>query len=126
MARTRRHRWTIATALLALAGLITPLGLAHAHTMEREISIANESVLTKAPETFTISFVHAARFGSVQLRTATGETIPVRYQPPPAAATRFTIPLPRLAPDRYRLTWRVIAEDGHVMTGNVNFTIARQ
>jgi methionine-rich copper-binding protein CopC len=116
----------ICRAVLLSAGLLfTPLAMAQAHTMERAISIANNAVLQAAPETFTVSFVHPARFGSVQLRTVTGETVPIRYQPPTNATTDFTIPLPKLAPDRYRLTWRVIAEDGHVMTGAVNFTIAR-
>lgn len=112
--------------LLTAAIVFAPLALAQAHTMERAISIANDAVLQAAPETFTVSFVHPARFGSVQLRTATGETVPIRFQPPANAATTFTIPLPKLVPDRYRLTWRVIAEDGHVMTGSVNFTIARR
>ena len=116
----------IGRALLLSAGLLfAPLAMAQAHTMERAVSIANNAVLQTGPETFTVSYKHPARFGSVQLRTATGETVPIRYQPPANATTDFTIPLPRLTPDRYRLTWRVIAEDGHVMTGTVNFTIAR-
>lgn len=116
----------ICRAILLSAGLLfAPFAMAQAHTMERAISIANNAVLQAAPETFTVSFVHPARFGSVQLRTATGDTVPIRYQPPANATTTFTIPLPKLAPDRYRLTWRVIAEDGHVMTGTLNFTIAR-
>jgi methionine-rich copper-binding protein CopC len=98
--------------LLSVGLLFSSSDMAQAHTMERAISIANNAVLQAAPETFTVSYVHPARFGSVQLRTATGET--------------FTIPLPKLVPDTYRLTWRVIADDGHVMTGNVTFTIARR
>lgn len=114
-------------ALLMSVGLLcASFAMAQAHTMERAVSIANNAVLQAAPETFTVSYVHPARFGSVQLRTATGETVPIRYQPPANATTTFTIPLPKLAPDSYRLTWRVIAEDGHVMTGNVTFTIARR
>lgn len=117
----------ICRAVLLSAGiLLASSGMAQAHTMERAISIANNAVLQAAPETFTVSYVHPARFGSVQLRTATGETVPIRYQPPANATTTFKIPLPKLAPDRYRLTWRVIAEDGHVMSGTVNFTIARR
>lgn len=114
-------------ALLMSVGLLcASFAMAQAHTMERAVSIANNAVLQTAPETFTVSYVHPARFGSVQLRTATGETVPIRYQPPANATTTFTIPLPKLAPDSYRLTWRVIAEDGHVMSGTVNFTIARR
>jgi methionine-rich copper-binding protein CopC len=112
--------------LLSVGLLFSSSDMAQAHTMERAISIANNAVLQAAPETFTVSYVHPARFGSVQLRTATGETVPMRYQPPANATTTFTIPLPKLVPDTYRLTWRVIADDGHVMTGNVTFTIARR
>ncbi|GBF57915.1 hypothetical protein PbB2_01586 [Candidatus Phycosocius bacilliformis] len=112
--------------LMSVGLLCASFAMAQAHTMERAVSIASNAVLQTAPETFTVSYVHPARFGSVQLRTATGETVPIRYQPPANATTTFTIPLPKLAPDSYRLTWRVIAEDGHVMTGNVTFTIARR
>lgn len=110
--------------ILTLAMLATFVAPALAHTMVRSVSIADGATLKTSPRDITIIFEHAAKFGSVQLRTAAGERIPVAYVAPKAATTTFSIPLPQLAPDRYRITWRVIADDGHVMTGAVSFKVA--
>lgn len=111
----------VGTVLAVLA-----LGLAStalAHTMLRSTSIADGARLETAPPSVTIRFQHAAGLGSVQLATATGERVPLSYTPPRAMSDTFAIPLPRLEPDRYRLSWRVIADDGHVMAGAISFTV---
>lgn len=110
--------------VLAIAVLNVSLPAAFAHTSAQSISIADGARLKTGPEHLTITFKHPARFGSVSLQTAAGERIPVPYSPPKVPTSTFTIPLPRLAPDRYRATWRVIAGDGHVMTGAVSFTVS--
>jgi methionine-rich copper-binding protein CopC len=109
--------------LALFAATVAPATPALAHSMVRAVSIEDGARLNPAPTYVTIAFEHAARFGSVQLATAAGERVPITYKPPTQAATTFTIPLPRLAPDAYRLSWRVIAEDAHVMTGAVSFTV---
>lgn len=106
----------------ALLAAFSPI--AYAHTMVQSVTIADRSTLRAPPENISITFEHAASFGSARLTTATGEVIPLTYTPPRGASRTFTIPLPRLDPDRYRFTWRVIAEDGHVMSGGVMFTVA--
>jgi methionine-rich copper-binding protein CopC len=111
--------------IVAVALLAASVSTAFAHTMVQSVSIADGSRHQASPRQITITFQHAARFGSVRLQTEAGERIPVPYTPPTAATNTFTIPLPDLSPDSYRLTWRVIAEDGHVMTGSVSFTVVR-
>lgn len=108
----------------ALAALVLSLaGGALAHTMIRSTSIAEGARLEASPPSVTIRFEHAAGMSSVQLATATGERVPLSYTPPRAMNDTFVIPLPGLEPDRYRLSWRVIADDGHVMAGVLNFTV---
>jgi copper transport protein len=113
--------WRHFVLVVALLSALMPT--ASAHTSAQSISIADGAKLQTAPETVTITFKHTARFGSVRLETIGGERVPVSYTPPSAAATTFTIPFPPLRPDSYRVTWRVIATDGHVMTGAVAFTV---
>lgn len=115
-----RRLQTIAMAI-AMAGLLA--GGALAHTMLRSTSIPDGARLEAAPPTLTLRFEHRAGLGSVQLATLTGERIPLDFTPPRAMSDTFVIPLPRLEPDRYRLSWRVIAEDGHVMAGTISFTV---
>jgi copper resistance protein C len=99
------------------------VGGALAHTMLRSTSIADGARLEVAPSTFTLRFDHRAWLGAVQLATQTGERIPLDFVPSRAMSDTFVVPLPRLEPDRYRLSWRVIAEDGHVMAGTVAFAV---
>jgi methionine-rich copper-binding protein CopC len=112
--------------LVALALLATSVAPALAHTMLRSVSIAEGAELASSPAEVTIEFDHAAGMGTVQLATAAGERVPINWTPPRTLSSSFTIPLPRLQPDRYRLSWRVVAQDGHVMSGAVNFTVAAQ
>jgi copper resistance protein C len=117
------------TALIPVVGAVlaalvfSTAGVALAHTMVRSTSISEGARLEVSPPSVTIRFEHAAGMGSVQLATATGERVPLSYTPPRAMSDAFVIPLPRLEPDRYRLSWRVIADDGHVMAGALNFTV---
>lgn len=110
-------------AVCVLAGSLVA-GAAVAHTMVRTTSVAEGARLETAPPAITVQFEHPAIVGAVRLTTATGETVPLAWTPPRAAAVTMTVPLPRLDPDRYRLAWRVIAQDGHVMAGALNFTIS--
>lgn len=110
-------------AVVAL-GLFSIASLAQAHAMVRSVSIAEGATLTAAPPNLVIVFDHDAGLGSVRLTTASGEVVPLAFTPPRAMGKTFTIPLPRLEADRYKIEWRVIAQDGHVMAAGVNFVIS--
>jgi methionine-rich copper-binding protein CopC len=118
---TKTKLLTCLTAALLLAA---SAGASLAHTMVRAVSIAEGAVLASSPPSVTITFDHPAGMGAVRLETATGERVPIAWTPPRTLSASFIIPLPRLDPDRYRLTWRVVAQDGHVMAGAVNFSVA--
>jgi methionine-rich copper-binding protein CopC len=96
---------------------------AFAHTMIKSTTIAEGATLGASPPSVTVVLEHAAGIGSVRLTTVTGETIPLTFTPPRTIVATFTIPLPRLDPDRYKLEWRAIAQDGHVMAGAINFAV---
>lgn len=117
---TAAKNGTLAVTTVLLAWAAT----AQAHTMVRAVSIAEGAVLASSPPSVTITFDHPAGMGAVRLETATGERVPIAWTPPRTLSASFTIPLPRLDPDRYRLSWRVVAQDGHVMAGAVNFSVA--
>ncbi len=42
----------------------------------------------------------------------------------PRDATRLQVPLPPLAPGRYRVEWRVLSGDTHVTEGDFTFVVA--
>jgi len=106
---------------IMMGGLATTGALAH--TMVKSTTIEEGATLAASPPSVTILFDHAAGVGSVRLTTVTGETIPLNFIPPRTKVTSFTIPFPRLDPDRYKLEWRAIAQDGHVMAGGLSFGV---
>jgi methionine-rich copper-binding protein CopC len=108
---------------LIFAAAFAAAAPALAHTEVRETSIAENAALSAAPENFTVAFSAHTGLAVVSLTDAAGRAVDLNYTPPRQHASSFTIPLPRLAPGNYTLTWRTIAHDGHAMTGAVHFSI---
>lgn len=107
----------VAGAALALAGPVT------AHTSVRQANIAEGARLAENPRTFTMEVGADSGLASVQLTDAAGKAIPLDFTPPRAMAKKFSVPLPALAPGGYRIAWRMVGGDGHVMTGGVSFSV---
>ena len=107
-------------AFLALAAIAAP---ALAHTSVTAMSIAENAALTSAPSEFAVTFSAPTGLANVALTNASGQAVTLDYTPPRQMAASYTIPLPRLAPGAYTLSWRTIARDGHAMPGQVRFTI---
>lgn len=112
-----------AVGFAALTALSLAAGPAGAHTAVKSVSIAEGARLKAAPPSVTVTMGRPVGVGGVTLTTSAGRDVPLAYKPSRAMSAAFSVPLPRLAPDAYRLNWRVIAEDGHVMTGGVAFTV---
>lgn len=93
---------------------------AHAHAHLSASSPAEGST-GKAPEQIVLTFSEAARVTAMTLQRE-GEAS--RKLPLPAsAAARITVPLPKLLPGRYALTWHVLSDDGHVTSGSLHFSV---
>ena len=63
-------------------------------------------------------------FSGVEVATAAGS--PVKIGPAavdPANPAALLVPLPRLAPGRYRVIWHVVSVDTHRTEGSYQFTI---
>lgn len=113
--------------LFLMFALLAPLALsapASAHVGVSATSIADNAVLTSAPNEFTVTFSGQTGLASIVLSNGDGARIPLNYAPPRAPAATFTVPLPPLTAGQYTLTWRTMSPDGHVMSGAVRFRIA--
>lgn len=110
-------KWLTGGALLLL------VAVAHAHAHLTAAVPADGSV-GKSPEHVVLSFSEAARLTALTLQREGEE--PRKLTPlPPEMATRITIPLPKLSPGRYTLSWRVVSDDGHVVPGTLHFTVVK-
>lgn len=110
---------------LLLAVFVTPLMVspALAHTAIKVSNIESGATLNVAPETFDFAFGSAVGLAGLTLETIEGIALPFAFDPPAGLQKTFSVKLPGLTPDAYVLKWRAVAKDGHVMTGEVAFTI---
>lgn len=112
--------------VLAVAAwlLAAPVPVA-AHSLLLESSPPARAVLTSAPARVELQFNNRIekRLSGVQLIGPRGErvTATVLDDGPP---DRLRASLPALPPGNYRVQWRVLSMDGHVVTGSFPFTIA--
>ena len=106
---------------LSGAALFLLVAVAHAHAHLTAAVPADGSV-GKAPEHIVLTFSEAARLTAMTLQRE-GEA-PHKLTPLPAEmGIRITVPLPKLSPGRYTLSWRVVSDDGHVVPGALHFTV---
>jgi len=108
-------KWLTGGALLLLVAVVH----AHAHLTA---AVPADGSVGKAPEQIVLTFSEAARITALTLQHE--DEAPRKLTPLPAEmATRLTIPLPKLSPGRYTLSWRVVSDDGHVVPGALHFTV---
>jgi methionine-rich copper-binding protein CopC len=96
---------------------------ANAHAHLQTSSPADNSVITSTPSNLVLNFSEAARLTALSLQKD-NEPKQSMKPLPTAAAQQISIPLPSLAPGVYAVIWRVVADDGHVMSGALHFTLA--
>jgi methionine-rich copper-binding protein CopC len=105
-------------ALLALAAV-----LAHAHAHLQSAVPADGSRVTHLPAALTLSFSEPARLTVLWIEQEGGGKQKVA-ELPAVTARQVSVPLPRLAPGSYHITFRTLSSDGHVAPGELRFTFA--
>lgn len=111
-----KPRWLVTGALCALAGF------AQAHTHLTAASPAEGSTV-KAAERIVLSFSEAARLTALSIQREGGSEQKVSALPS-AVAKDLSVTAPPLAPGHYTVSWRVVSNDGHVMSGKLHFTVS--
>jgi methionine-rich copper-binding protein CopC len=112
-------------ASVLLGGLLlvaVPVVQAHAHL--QQVTPADGSVLQAAPAELVLRFSAAAQLTSLTIVKDGGA--PQKVTPlPQKAQAQIVVAMPPLAPGRYVVSWRVLSADGHVMPGQIHFTLAQ-
>ena len=108
----------------ALALLAWSAGaLAHTH-LEKSLP-ADGSVLKASPPNIVLTFAEPARLTALSLQKGT-EPLQKLAPLPSASARELSVPVPQLTPGKYVVSWRVVSDDGHVMSGTLHFTLAAE
>ena len=122
-----RRRATAAAAAIALAlaafGATTCSALAHADLRASEP--AEGAVLPASPDRIALFFTEPMRVTSLRLLDEAGQERPLRREGPRTGAVaeaRASLP-GLLPPGAYRVEYRGLSADGHVVGGAVRFRV---
>jgi len=110
----RRHRAGVSLLLLCSGAV-----LAHVHL--RDSSPADGARLAAAPTALTLSFSEPAQLTALSLQQDQGSSW--KLSAPAEPQLRVSVSLPALAPGSYHLRWRALSRDGHVVPGEIRFSI---
>ena len=104
-----------------LALLWSALALAHAHLTGS--SPADGAQVTAAPTELVLSVSEAAQLTALAIARAGGAK--QKLTAPATAQARIRVPLPALAAGDYVVSWRALGADGHLVPGQIHFTLTR-
>ena len=94
-----------------------------AHTVLSGSVPADNAVETVAPESITLSFSTEVRLTGLSMVDATGAAIDLGSIPA-TTLKEFVIMAPQLPPGTYRVSWRAVGADSHVVSGEFRFEVA--
>ena len=111
----------IALSLMALATLIVAEP-AWSHTKVKTSTLEHGKTYQTLPETIDLVFAQKVGLVALTLETSDGSEVPLSFDKPKGMQSHFAIPKPYLDSGAYVLRWRVIANDGHVLNGEIAFS----
>jgi len=104
--------------ILALAASVA---LAHAH-LQKSVP-ANGATVDAAPASVVLTFSEPAKLTACWLQKGDGPKEKIAGLGT-TAAREISVPVSQLQPGRYVLSWRAVGDDGHVVPGQIQFTVA--
>ncbi|MBK5072377.1 copper homeostasis periplasmic binding protein CopC [Budviciaceae bacterium CWB-B4] len=115
----------LASLLVILFGLTSPLVLAHAHLKQQ--MPAAESILTTSPEEISLKYSEGieVKFSKIELLDPNNKVIPTDNLLLDATDnTRMIAPLKASLPvGQYTVNWHVVSVDGHKTKGKFQFIV---
>jgi copper resistance protein C len=122
--RAQRCRLAMMKRLGIVAGLIVcaAMGVAQGHAHLQQASPAEGSHVHGASQ-LVLNFSEAARLAILTIERSGMHA--ESLVPPKDAHSTVTVALPKLAPGDYTVRWRVVGADGHVVPGQLHFSITQ-
>lgn len=115
---------SVLRAASLMAALTVGSGPALAHAMVETSEPAEGAVLSAAPRQVVLRFNEPSRVTALRLLNEANQEVGVRRDAGRGMATSATAAVTGpLAPGGYRVEWRAMGADGHVMSGTVHFTV---
>jgi methionine-rich copper-binding protein CopC len=113
-------RYTKAFGGLVLS-LAATVALAHAHL--KKAVPADGGVVETSPANVILSFSEPAHLTACWIQKGDGPKQKIDGLPT-APAADIAVPLPKLDPGTYVLSWKVVGDDTHIVPGQIHFTVS--
>jgi methionine-rich copper-binding protein CopC len=98
--------------------------LVQAHAHLQQSTPVDGSTLSSAPGSLVLRFSEAARLTALWIQRSGGTRQRVTPLPDKPQAT-ISVTMPQLEPGSYLVSFRVLSDDGHVVPGQIHFTLTR-
>ncbi|MDE0416525.1 MAG: copper resistance protein CopC [bacterium] len=109
---------------ILLAGLLALAAIpALAHSALDATAPENGAVLAQVPPHVVLTFANRIRLTRVHMTHDAGDAIDLDLGTQTSFATRFELPLKDLGSGLYRIEWRGLSGDGHVMRAVFTFRV---
>ena len=112
--------------LVATAVILAGIAATEAHSVLSQAVPSVGGVVSAPPQEIRLTFSDAIEpaFSRIQLTTADGKPIGTGAATvDPRNNRQLVLPIPRLAPGRYRVWWHVVSADTHTLKGDYVFEI---
>ncbi len=124
MSSRRRNFVPCRGKLLVLAGLLAlAVAVSFAHTPVGGTTPENGAVLNEVPSHIVLSFERQVRLTRVRAAHADRSMVDLDLEDQKMFSSRFEVPLKDMGSGIYRIEWRGLARDGHVMRDMFTFRI---
>lgn len=117
-------RQRLATLLFAMSLLLAACAGALAHAYLVESSPADGDLLKEGPQLVEVVFNEAVEVASASLMAPGGQVSRLNVEKGKRARVRIAMP-PDLSEGSHLLSYRVVSDDGHVVSGSLVFSIGR-
>lgn len=111
----------ITLATILTTSLLVPVAMAH--TKVQSVSLEDGGVYQTLPDVFDLVFAQKVGLATFSIKDREGRNVDFDFTPPKSRETKFSIPMPKLASGLYKMTWRAVSKDGHVVKGSLSFTV---
>ena len=103
--------------------LFVGAGGAQAHAHLKMSTPAEGAVLMESPTTVVLTFSEATRMTALSIQKDR-EPKQILHAPTAAAGEKISVAVPKLAAGGYTMSWRVVSDDNHIMSGKLHFKVA--
>jgi methionine-rich copper-binding protein CopC len=101
--------------------LMSTVALAHAHL--KKAFPGDGAVVDASPSNVVLSFSEPARLTVCWIQKGDGPKQKIDSLPT-VSASDIPVPLPRLEPGSYVLSWKAVGDDTHIVPGQIHFTVS--